>query len=164
MWRLLRDQIERRRGLIIASVVGAGQAALLVPELGPLMARSGDDLGRLFVRLLFATLPAFLAASLGYTGMLADLQHGGGRAIRILPVRRPEVARALWLGAAIPGLVIGALVIPLVTIVQLILRFAVGYAPAAGFSFLLPTTLASRVLEISEPRPSNSEPRTGCAI
>lgn len=140
MWRLLRDQIERSKWLTFVSVLVAGQAAMLGPVLGPLGDQLTNDLGRLFTRLFITTFPAFLAASMGYVGTLADPRFGNAKTIIILPLRHDELARALWLGTAMPGLILGVLVCVLVSLVHL--AFGLGDTSRRIFDILVPTILS----------------------
>jgi hypothetical protein len=64
MWRLLRDQIDRSRWLMLVSVMIASMAALIGSALGPLGNQPTNDFGRLFTRLFITTFPAFSAASM----------------------------------------------------------------------------------------------------
>jgi hypothetical protein len=141
MWLLLRDQIERSRWLILVSAVVAGMAALLGPVLGPLRAEaSPNDAGRLFARLFITTFATFVAASMGHFGTLADSRYGQARAARILPLGRPALARALWLGAALPGVIIASLVCVLVALAHIVLNRNASLGSL--FDSLVPTILA----------------------
>ena len=140
MWRLLRDQVERswRQILILAAI--AVMAALLGASLGPLRVQPAGDPGRLFVRLFIATFPVFLAASLGYVSTLIEPRFRHSRVVRILPLRRDQLARALALGAGMPGLIIGALVSALVMLLHL--GLGPGGFDRTLFDRLAPTVLA----------------------
>jgi hypothetical protein len=140
MWRLLRDQVERswRQIPVLAAVAAA--AALLGSSLGPLRVQPAGDPGRLFVRLFIATFPMFLAASLGYLSTLIDSRFRHARVVRILPLRRDQLSRALALGAGMPGLIIGALVSALVILLHI--GLGLGGFDRTLFDRLAPTVLA----------------------
>ena len=119
MWRLLRDQVERswRQIPVLAAVAVA--AAMLGSSLGPLRVQPAGDPGRLFARLFIATFPVFAAASFGLLSTLTNSRSRPAAVVRILPVRRHQLARALALGAGMPGLIIGALVSALVILLHI---------------------------------------------
>ena len=140
MWRLLRDQVERswRQILVLAAV--AAVAALLGSSLGPLRVQPAGDPGRLFARLFIATIPVFMAASLGFLSTLINSRFRHAAVVRILPLRRDQLARALALGAGMPGLIIGALVCALVILLHI--GLGLGGFDRTLFDRLAPTVLA----------------------
>jgi hypothetical protein len=140
MWRLLRDQIERSGWPLLVSFLVAG-IALLGPSSGTLQSRPTGDLGRLFVRLFITTFPTFFTASMGYISTLADPRYGHGRTVQILPLGRRELARALWLATALPGVIIGSLVCALVALAQI--TFDPGDSPRSLLDILVPTIAAA---------------------
>jgi hypothetical protein len=140
MWRLLRDQVERswRQIPVLAAVAAA--AALLGSSLGPLRVQPAGDPGRLFARLFIATFPVFAAASFGLLSTLTNSRARPAAVVRILPVRRDQLARALALGAGMPGLIIGALVSALVMLLHI--GLGLGGFDRTLFDRLAPTALA----------------------
>jgi hypothetical protein len=140
MWRLLRDQVERswRQIPVLAAVAAA--AALLASSLGPLRVQPAGDPGRLFARLFIATFPVFAAASFGLLSTLTNSRYRPAAVVRILPVRRDQLARALALGAGMPGLIIGALVSALVILLHI--GLGLGGFDRTLFERLAPTALA----------------------
>jgi len=140
MWRLLRDQVERswRQILVLAAV--AAVAALLGSSLGVLRVQPAGDPGRLFARLFIATFPVFMAASLGFLSTLINSRFRHAAVVCILPLRRDQLARALALGAGMPGLIIGALVCALLILLHI--GLGLGGFDRTLFDRLAPTVLA----------------------
>ena len=140
MWRLLRDQVERswRQIPVLAAVAVA--AAMLGSSLGPLRVQPAGDPGRLFARLFIATFPVFAAASFGLLSTLTNSRFRHAGVVRILPLPRDQLARALALGAGMPGLIIGALVSALVILLHI--GLGLGGFDRTLFDRLAPTAIA----------------------
>ena len=140
MWRLLRDQVERswRQIPVLAAVAVA--AAMLGSSLGPLRVQPAGDPGRLFARLFIATFPVFAAASFGLLSTLTNSRFRPAGVVRILPLPRDQLARALALGAGMPGLIIGALVSALVILLHI--GLGLGGFDRTLFDRLAPTAIA----------------------
>jgi hypothetical protein len=108
---------------------------LLLPKARSDFVVEGEEGGS---RRFIATFPVFTAAGFGFLSTLIDSRFR--HVVRILPLRPDQLARALALGAGMPGLIIGALVSALVILLHI--GFGLGGFDRALFDRLAPTVLA----------------------
>lgn len=101
MWRLLRDQLERDRAILLTSgVIFLFCCVGLTIFLAPGRTRNLDWVSFVWVLL------AYNVVSMGI--WLTPNARGHLRVLRAVPVASAEADRALWLGVVTPGLVPGA--------------------------------------------------------
>jgi hypothetical protein len=128
MWRLLRDQWDRDIWKVLVFVTGALLSPLLTGLLGVF-----DALPRRGSQVIAYYGFYFWVFSGGYSGvssMMADRR--GLRVIRALPVQSRAVARASWLGATAPAIVIGGLAYVSLVIVDVMSGRALEFPLAPG--------------------------------
>ena len=136
MWRLLRDQIERDKWKVLGFVAGALLFPLLTGLWGVFDARARRGSQAFAYYGFYCWL--FFGGFAGVTSMMADRRL---RVIRALPVQSRVVARASWLGAITPAIVIGGLAYVSLVIVDVVAGPALEFPIAPG-TFSVPEAAA----------------------
>ena len=106
MWLLLRDQFDRHVWKVVMVALGL-VTVVLVTLIVPLAAGRGANEAPQIARVFFYW-GLFWCGNVGLLLPLSD-RLGGLRAMRALPVTSRHLARAWWLGATVPSVLMGGL-------------------------------------------------------